>query len=99
MTILVEPTATGFRAETGGPLNLSATGLSSNDAVAALQSIIATRLRSGTMIVKLPMPSSLSPIPVIPLAENPLVDQWLAAVKDYRNQCEAEDQATYSAGN
>ena len=33
-----------------------------------------------------------SPIPIVPLHENPLFDDWLAAVEEYRNAREAEER-------
>jgi hypothetical protein len=32
-----------------------------------------------------------SPIPVVPLAENPLFENWLAAVEEYRNRQELSE--------
>jgi hypothetical protein len=34
-----------------------------------------------------------SPIPVVPLAENPLFDDWLAAVEEHRINRDAEERA------
>lgn len=96
--ILVEPTPTGFRAETGSPLNLSAVGPSSHEAIAALQAKIAFRLQNGAMIVELPLPPP-PPIPIPSLADNPLFDQWLAAVAEYRRQREAEEEALEAHGD
>src|SRR3954470_15731550 len=48
--VLIEPTAGGFRATTGRPLALTADGPTADAAVAALQSQLAGRLRSGTQL-------------------------------------------------
>ena len=95
ISILVEPTSLGFRAETVGTLHLSAEASTSSDAIAALQSQIAYRVQNGVIIVQLPVPPP-SPIAILPLAENPLVDEWLAAVEEFRNQRDAEDQAAFA---
>ncbi len=95
ISILVEPTSSGFLADTGGPLNLSAEASTSSDAIAALQSQIAHRVQNGAIIVQLSVPPP-SPIAILPLAENPLVDEWLAAVEEFRNQRDAEDQAAFA---
>ncbi len=90
--ILVEPTATGFRAETGGPLNLSADGPSSEFAVSALHAKILAKLQNGATIIHLPVPPP-SPVPEESMADNPLFDDWVAAVKEYRRMREAEEEA------
>ncbi len=95
ISILVEPTSSGFRADTGGPLHLSAEASTSSDAIAALQSQVAHRVQNGAIIVKLPVPPP-SPIAILPLAENPLFGEWLAAVEEFRNQRDAEDQAAFA---
>ncbi|HKB01916.1 MAG TPA: hypothetical protein VKD90_06830 [Gemmataceae bacterium] len=91
--ILVEPAANGFRAAAGSPLDLSAEADTAAAAVAALKAKIADRLRSGAFLIEQPVPAPPSPIPVVPLAENPLFDDWLAAVEEYRNSRDAEEQA------
>lgn len=40
-----------------------------------------------------PLPQS--PIPLIPLAENPLFDAWLEAIDKYREEKDLQDRATY----
>jgi hypothetical protein len=83
VSILVEPAANGFRAASGGPLDLTAVAESAAGAVAALREKIADRLRGG----------AASPVPVLPLADNPLFDDWLAAVEEYRTNRDAEERA------
>jgi hypothetical protein len=91
--ILVEPAADGYRAEAGSPLDMSAEADTAAAAVAALRIKIADRLRGGAVLIEQPVPAPQSPIPVVPLAENPLFDDWLAAVEDYRNSRDAEERA------
>jgi hypothetical protein len=95
--ILVEPAANGYRAEAGSPLDLSAEADTAAGAVAALRAKIADRLRGGAVLIEQPVHALPSPIPVVPLAENPLFDDWLAAVEDYRNSRDAEER-TAEAG-
>lgn len=90
--ILVEPAAGGFRAAAGGPLDLSAEAASAADAVAALRAKIADRLRGGAILIEHPVAVPASPVPTIPLAENPLFDDWLAAVEAYRTRRDAEGE-------
>jgi hypothetical protein len=93
ISILVEPAANGFHAVSGGPLNLSAVAESAAGALAALREKIADRLRGGAMLIEQSFARVASPIPVVPLAENPLFDDWLAAVEEYRRNRDAEERA------
>jgi hypothetical protein len=88
--ILVEPGPTGFLAKTGGPLDLSAEAASAAEAVRALQEKIARRLEGGAMIIDQPIRVAQSPIPITPLKENPLFEEWLAAVETFRAQQESQ---------
>lgn len=85
ISILVEPSETGFRATTGAPLDLSADAPSAAEAVNALNEKIARRLQTGAMLVEHPGPAPRPPIAILPLADNPLVDDWLAAVEELRS--------------
>jgi hypothetical protein len=91
--ILVEPALNGYRAAAGGPLDLSAEADTAAAAVSALRAKIADRLRGGAVLIEQAVPPPASPIPVVPLAENPLFDDWLAAVEEYRNSRDAEERA------
>lgn len=95
ISILVEPAAGGFRAATGAPLNLSAEAESADAAVAAVRAKIGERLRGGAVLVEHPVPFA-STVPVVPLHENPLFDDWLAAVEEYRRTQDAEERAAES---
>jgi hypothetical protein len=91
--ILIEPAANGYRAEAGGPFDLSAEADSAAAAVAALRAKIADRLRGGAVLIEQSVAALALPIPIVPLAENPLFDDWLAAVEEYRNIRETEERA------
>jgi len=84
ISILVEASPTGFCATTGGPLELSAEAASAAEAVSALREKIARRLERGAILIDHSITAPRPPIPVLPLAENPLFDAWLAAVETYR---------------
>jgi hypothetical protein len=98
ISILVEPSANGFRAIAGGPLDLIAEADSAAAAVAALRQKIADRIRGGAILIEQSFPASASPIPVVPLAENPIFDDWLAAVEEFRNRREFDEQAADKVG-
>jgi len=73
ISILVEPGVNGFRAAAGSPLDLSAEGDSAATAVAALRWKIAHRLSGEAMLIEQSVSNPVSPVPVLPQAENPLL--------------------------
>jgi hypothetical protein len=93
ISILVEPSPTGFCAATGGPLNLSAEAASAAEAVNALDEKIARRLENGAILIDHPSHAPRPPISVLPLAEDPLFDAWLAAVETYRTERESQESS------
>jgi hypothetical protein len=89
--VLVEPSPAGFRASTGAPLGLSADGPTADAAMTALRTLVADRLHAGSQLRTLIVPGP-SPAPSR-LAENPLFDDWLRAVEEYREQRDTEERA------
>jgi hypothetical protein len=81
ISILVEPSQVGFRATTGGPLELSAEAASAAEAVNAPQEMIAGRLERGAILIDHAVHPPRPPIPILPLSENPLFDAWLEAYR------------------
>ena len=71
-----------------GRSDLSAEAASAADAVNALQEKIASRLERGAILIDQPVYPPRSPVPVLPLSENPLFEAWLAAVETYRAERE-----------
>jgi hypothetical protein len=98
--VFVEPTPTGFRATAGSPLPLTADGPTADAAVAAVQALLAERIRAGGQVRTLSIPTAagqaggvLTPQKVEEilaagqrLADNPLFDDWLRAVEEYRRE-------------
>lgn len=96
--VLLEPTPTGFRASTGAPLNLTAEAADSGAALTALRAQITARLMSGARVVALNVPAT-DPLWELTarLAANPFLDEWEAAVKEYRREREAAEEAEEAA--
>ena len=86
LPILISPQPNGFRAATGGPLDLSADGPTPDAAVDALRAKLATTLRG----VQLRTVSVADPEAVRAaarkLGESPLFEDWVQAVEEYRRE-------------
>ena len=95
ISILVEPSEVGFRATTGGPLDLSAEAASAAEAVTALRAKIDSRFEHVAILVDHAAPTPQPPIPLIPIAANPLYEAWLEAIEKYREEKELQDRAIY----
>jgi hypothetical protein len=85
--VLVLPQPSGFRASTGGPLDLAADGPTPDAAVAALQSLVAAKLHAGGRIRTL----TVTDVDSIQAAArkvggSPLFEDWVKAVEEYRLQ-------------
>ena len=94
ISILVEPSQAGFRATTGGPLELSAEAASAAEAVNALKEKIANRFEGGAILIDHRVHPPRATIPVLSLSENPLFDAWLAAVETYRAERETLESSS-----
>ncbi len=83
--VLVEPIATGFRASTGGPLNLVVEAPTADEAMMALQKVLKAKLSGGTRIRSLVIPD----VEALRTAgraagDNPIFEEWVQAVEEYR---------------
>ncbi len=99
--VLLEPIPTGFRASTGGPLNLAAEAPTSDEALAEIRRGYLAKQIAGVRVVALSLPE---PDPLIALtrrlASNPeILDRVDAAIKENRRIQEAEDAAAELAFN
>jgi hypothetical protein len=82
----------GFRARGGEPLALCAEGLTRDEAIARLRSLIADRLAVGAELINLDLEKAehpLDPVPGWSLAD-PLLDEWQEAIATYRQQVEED---------
>lgn len=96
--VLLEPTAGGFRASTGAPLNLTAEAPTADEALASVRAAFAARLAAGAKVVELtdPWMDRLREL-TSGMADNPMFDEWVAAMKEYRREREAEEDAAEAA--
>jgi hypothetical protein len=84
LPVYIEPSPGGFRATTGGPLDLTANGPTVDAAAAALQQLVTARLRAGqlrTLTV-----TGIDPILAAArvVGQNPLFENWVREVEEYR---------------
>jgi hypothetical protein len=85
--VLVEPSPAGFRAVTGGPLDLSAEGPTADAALAARRSLIADRLRSGAQLRTLTVTDVAGILEAARrLRENPMFEEFEKAIDEYRRE-------------
>jgi hypothetical protein len=87
LSILILPHPPGFRASTGGPLDLAAVGPTPDAAVASLRSLITNKLHQGGQIrsVILTDVDSIQ-TSAKKVGESPLFEDWVKAVDEYRQQ-------------
>jgi Lon protease-like protein len=96
--VLVESLgAERFRAEAPPPFSLTAEGRSSEEAVQKLREKMTETLANGKQFVTVEVPAK----PDHPwmkyvghLKDDPLFDQWQAAIQQYRQQRDLEDDIT-----
>jgi hypothetical protein len=93
LPVLLEPIdGTGFRARSGEPLVLTAEGSTKREALQNLQLLISKRLAQGAELVSLEFPP---PNPLMMMAgslkDNPLYDEWVEAIEEYRRKVDEED--------
>lgn len=87
--VLLEPTATGWRATTGAPLNLAAEGPDKDAVLADVRAQTAAKLTGGATVVSLSVPVCTLDLEVIDkltaeIAANPFFDEWVKGIAEYR---------------
>lgn len=92
--VLVEPVPNeGFRATAGPPLPLSAEGATPDEAVRNLRAVMDQQLKNGKQLTSVEFPAA--PNPWLAMAgtldlNDPLVQEWQAAMAEYRLEVEAD---------
>ena len=91
--VFVEPLAagSGYRASTGAPLDLTATGPTPEDALAEVERQVAERVQHGTRVYSVTVPGAPAG-PAVPAEERRL---WREGVDEYRRQCDEELRRQY----
>jgi hypothetical protein len=104
MHVLVEPLSdgSGYRASTGAPLDLAATGQTPEEALGEVGRLIAARVQQGARIypVPVPVPGMASDIGQILAHAGPRIPEeerrlWREGVDEYRRQRDEELRRQY----
>ncbi len=97
--VAIEPTELGgFRAESASPFTVVAEGSTREEAVAKVQAELNKQLQQGKEIVMVEVGANVEN-PWLKMAgwlkDDPLFDEWRAAVEDYRRRCDIEAGVEY----
>src|SRR4051794_1281613 len=91
--VLIEPTSTGFRATTGGPLHLIAEGASEVETLAVMSRQLADWTKAGRgKIVGVAAERGDIATFVSRFADDPFIAEWAEATREVRREREAEEQ-------
>ena len=92
--VLVEKVpGNGFRARGGEPFAFAADGATREEAVSKLRALIEDQLSRGTQVVALDLSRSNDkwrPLAGM-LADDPLFDEWQAAIEEYRSKVDQSE--------
>lgn len=86
LPVLVLPQPSGFRASTGGPLDLTADGPTADAAVDALRAAVVAKLQSGTVRTLTLSDADVTSALARRIGESPLFEDWVRAVEEYRRE-------------
>ena len=86
LPVLVSPLASGFRATTGAPFDLTADGPTPDAAVESLRTMLVVKLQGAQLrTVTVGDPDSVLDA-ARRLGESPLFEDWVQAVEEYRRE-------------
>src|SRR5438105_568969 len=97
--VLVEPVGSnGFRARSGEPLPLAAQGATKEEALQKLRHLLDSRLQAGAELTALevgPVEHPLAKFAGTLDPADPLVQQWLENMAEYRRQRDEEEDEEF----
>lgn len=91
--VLVEPIAgNGYRASGSFPFEYATEGATPDEAVQKLKQLIQKRLTNGAELISLEVPKTDNPWVRLEgiYKDDPLFDEWQAAIAEYRKQADLE---------
>ena len=86
LPVLVLPQPSGFRASTGGPLDLTADGPTADAAVDALRAVVVAKMQTGTVRTLTVSDADFTGALARRIGESPLFEDWVRAVEEYRRE-------------
>jgi hypothetical protein len=86
LPVLVTQQPNGFRAATGGPLDLSAEGATPDAAIAALRAAVVAKLQDGQVRTLVVSDTEITATAARRLGESALFEDWVQAVEEYRRE-------------
>lgn len=91
MTVLIEPSAKGYRASTGAPLSLEAEAQTADAAMEAVRELLAQRIRAGAELRTLTTEQAQDIQSAVEyLKAHPLSVEYEQAMQEYRLQHNAK---------
>jgi hypothetical protein len=93
VVIVPLPNQGGYSARLAAPIELSAEGPTADEAQERLAVLLDEKLRSGIELRTLHVVPHRGPSPGGWLPDDELTQEWLQHMKDYRAECDAEDEA------
>ena len=92
--VVVESIGSGrFRAQSVPPFTAVAEGTTSEEAILNVRAEISKQIEAGKRVVMVEIPAT-EENPWLAIAgslkDNPLFDEWQAAIEEYRRQCDIE---------
>jgi hypothetical protein len=94
INVLVEPmNGKGFRASGSAPFDIVAEGATRDEALAQLREKVQARMSGGAEVVTLDVDMTKHPIMKYAgiFKDNPLLEEWKQAMKEYRDEIEEDD--------
>lgn len=96
LPVLVEPVAgNGYKASGAFPFEFTTEGATADEAVQKLKQLIQNRLANGAELIGVEVPKTDNPWARIEgiYKDDPLFDEWQAAIAEYRRQAELETES------
>lgn len=86
LPVVVLPQPSGFRASTGGPLDLTADGPTADAAVESLRAAVVAKMQTGTVRTLTVADADVTTALARRIGESPLFEDWVRAVEEYRRE-------------
>ena len=93
MAIIPLPNQAGFSARLMGPIDISAEGLTAEEAQNRLSALVQEKLNAGVELRMLTIPSGVRPGSFLP--DDELTQEWIQHMRDFRAEADAADKKCF----